>query len=82
VELSWSVLTATSIDPSARTLWVLGRDDILTGLGSRALHHFTSRPRVYRRRSNGLLAASDPDPDNRVAIAIGIAIAIEKPGEI
>jgi len=35
VELRWSALIATSIDPSARTLRVLGRDDTTRGLRPR-----------------------------------------------
>jgi len=39
VELRWSALIAISMDPSARTLRVLGRDDNPIGLPGPARHH-------------------------------------------
>ncbi len=51
MELSWSTLIANSIDPSARSLHSLGRDDNLIGLVSRVRHHVISRP---SRRSPSL----------------------------
>ena len=59
------------IDPSTRTLQVLGRDDILAGLARRIRHHVNSRPsrRLVTAKPKAELdlrfrARTDPDPNS------------------